>query len=87
MITVADFLMNVLRTKGELCTLTVRENKTFLYYLREVKQSIWKYHQKIARSLLSNDGINNHGLIMYTKGAREQNTFSSSQIMKLYFAL
>jgi hypothetical protein len=29
-----------------------------------------------ARSRLSHDGINNHGLIMYTKGAREQNTIS-----------
>ena len=72
MISVADFLMKVLGTIGELCTLTVLENKTFEYDLREVEQSLWKYHQKIARSRLFYNDINNHGLIMYTKGAREQ---------------
>ena len=66
MISVADFLMNVLETIGELCTLTVLESKTFLYDLREVEQSLWKYYQKIACSRLSDQGINNHGLIMYT---------------------
>jgi hypothetical protein len=117
MISVVDFLINVLGTIGELCTLTVLESKTFSYDLRKVEQPLWKYHQKIARSRLSNDGINqgckrdhprpdflspspffaylllkptqkgmenprkshpfynpginNHGLIMYTKGARE----------------
>jgi hypothetical protein len=73
---IPDFLMNVLGIIGELCTLTVLESKTFWYDLREFEQSLWKYHQKISRSQLSNDSINNHGLIIYTKGARGQNTFS-----------
>ena len=34
--------------------------------LREVEQSLWKYYQKIACSQLSGQGINNHGIIMYT---------------------
>ena len=65
MIPVADFLMNVLETIGELCTLTVLESKTFYNDLREVEQSLWKYHQKIARSRLSNDGINNYANYVY----------------------
>ena len=44
--------------------------------LREVEQSLWKYYQKIACSQLSDQGINNHGLIMYTSGAREHKYIS-----------
>ena len=42
----------------------------------KVIEFVWKTHQNDPRNQLSDDGIINHVLIMYSKGAKEQNTFS-----------
>ena len=39
----------------------------------KVIEFVWKYHKNDLHGRLSNERINNHGLIMYTEGAREQN--------------
>jgi hypothetical protein len=42
----------------------------------KVIEFVWKSHQNDPRSRPIDDGISNHVLIMHSKGAKEQNTFS-----------